>query len=76
MLELDRILCNRFYKSEYRKFANNWTKYDIYNMFSQTYQKILDSRDYNLNIYDTLVYLISMIQFQAIPDVKYFECEV
>jgi len=76
MLELDRVLCNRFYKSEYRKFANNWTKYDIYNMFSQTYQKILDSRDYNLNIYDTLVYLISMIQFQAIPNVKYFECEV
>lgn len=75
-LEIDRVLCNRFYKSEYRKFSNIWTHNDVYNLFSQTYQKITESRDYNLNIYDTLVYLISLIQFQSVPDVKYFKCEV
>lgn len=76
MLELDKLHKNKFYKSPYRKYADRWTDLDIYNMFTSVYYKLSDLRTDNINVYDTLVYLIALTQFGHIPDSNLFSCEV
>lgn len=76
MLELDKLHKNKFYKSHYRKYADRWTDLDIYNMFTSVYYKLSDLRTDNIYIYDTLVYLIALTQFECIPNTNLLSCEV
>ena len=76
MLELDKLHKNKFYKSPYRKYADRWTDLDIYNMFTNVYYKLSDLRTDNIDVYDTLVYLITLTQFERIPDSNLLSCEV
>lgn len=76
MLELDKVLCNKFCKSEYRKYSNRWSHADVYNMFSQTYEQLNAIRSDFDSPYNAVLYLISLLQFQSIPDLNTFRCEV
>lgn len=67
MLELDRITDNSYLSSDFRPYADRWTKADIYYMFSNTYEELKRSR--SISSYDVksgLLYLISLLPFNAI----------
>ena len=70
MLELDKITTNSYASSPLRAYAKRWTKQDIYNMFMNTYDELIKSRTYSVDIHNSLLYLFSLLKFQPILGVE------
>lgn len=67
LLELDRITDNKYAQSDYRPYADNWTKSDIYHMFMNTYEELRKSRQFaSYNTQIGLMYLISLLPYRNI----------
>lgn len=68
MIELDKILDNKYAQSDIRKYASRWTRPDIYYMFMNTYRELERSRSMsNYNTYNGVIYLIALLAFPNIP---------
>ena len=70
MLDLEKILCNKYIESDLRPYQKNWTMQDIYNMFMQTYQQLAYMRSISPDPQNVLMYLITLMQFSEIPAVE------
>lgn len=57
----------------YRSPVDLWSWNDIYNMFMIAYNELKQSRMYSIDIKYSLIYLIGMLQYKQIPDMKVFE---
>lgn len=68
MIELDKLVDNTYSQSDLYKYAKGWTHADIYYMFMNTYDALKKARSYTSHdAYDSLVYLIGLLQFSPIP---------
>ena len=71
MTELDKVLDNKYANSPVKKFADKWTRPDVYYMFNHTYNALESIRSGAIvNIYDMLVYLGALLKFKNIPDLE------
>lgn len=75
MLELEKIITNKYAQSDLREYAKRWTLQDVYNMFMQTYEMLKQSRSYSASsdVKNMILYLFSLLKFQQIPDVTAME---
>ena len=71
MIELDKLMDNKYTDSPLKKYVNEWTRPDIYYMFNHTYN-VLQSlrRGNNADIKDILIYLGSLFKFKRIPSLE------
>lgn len=73
LLELEKILSDRRAQSDLKQYLKSWSLEDIYNMFMITYNELKKSRTIATNKYSSIVYLISLLQFQKIPTLEVME---
>lgn len=71
MIELDKIMDNKYSDSPLKKYIKDWTRPDIYYMFNHTY-RILQSLRHGItaNMDDIFIYLGALFKFQRIPDLE------
>lgn len=67
LVELEKIHYNKYCVSSIREYSNLWTLEDIYNMFTQTYNKLQENRSISADIEGSIVYLAALMQFRKIP---------
>lgn len=70
MIDLEKMMADRRFKSDLKDYARLWNINDIYNMFMNVYSEIERSR--NISAYDIdsgIIYLLSLLQFSPIPKV-------
>lgn len=67
LIEIEKLLINKYAESDIRKYVNNWTLEDVYNMFNNVYSKLKFTRSISDISKDILVYCISLLQFNHIP---------
>ena len=70
MLELEKISTNKYVESDLRPYLKNWPLKDVYNMFMQTYQQLINLRSIASDAKNILMYLITLMQFSEIPSVE------
>lgn len=70
MLELEKLHVNKYTESDLKKYLQNWSLPNIYNMFMQTYQQLKYMRSISPDPKNVLLYLITLMQFQEIPSVE------
>lgn len=73
LLELDKLLTNKYAQSDLREYVKRWTALDIYNMFMQTYNAIKQLRSYATDAKSSLIYVLSLMKFSPIPSVEFME---
>lgn len=74
LVELEKLKCNTYTQSNLRDYAKLWTLKDIYNMFNHTYEALQKLRSITSNATNMIMYLISLLVFQEIPDVEVLKC--
>lgn len=70
MIELDKIVSNKYVQSDLREFDRRWNHKDIFNMFMNTYSELKKLRSYATDSYASLVYLFGLLKFSEIPAVE------
>ena len=71
MTEFDKLLDNKYANSPVKKYADKWTRPDIYYMFNHAYRALDSIRSGSTaNIQDILLYLGALMKFQNIPDLE------
>lgn len=71
MIELDKIMDNKYTDSPLKKYINEWTRPDIYYMFNHTYRILQSLRQgVTANIEDLLIYIGALFKFKRIPDLE------
>lgn len=71
LLDMEKLLSNPKQNSDLAKYRKCWNISDIYYMFMRVYHEIENSRNFsNYNIRSRLIYLIGILQFSPIPEVK------
>lgn len=71
MIELDKIMDNKYTDSPLKKYVKEWTRPDVYYMFNHTYRILQSLRQgVTANIEDILIYLGALFKFQRIPDLE------
>ena len=67
MIELDKCMDNSYVQSDLKQYIKSWTREDIYHMFMNTYDMLIQSRTLAISdIKDVLIYLISLLKFTRI----------
>lgn len=74
LVELEKLKCNTYAQSNLREYVKLWTLKDIYNMFNHTYEALQKLRSITSNATNMIMYLISLLVFQEIPDVEVLKC--
>lgn len=68
LIELERISCTPKCKSDLGRYAKLWSANSIYWAFMHVYNELRQSRSgVSYNVYDRLIYLLSIMQYQEIP---------
>ena len=68
LLDLEKTVCCK-QKSDLSQYAKQWDGQSIYNMFHHVYSELSKSRSLKTyNVYDRLLYLISVLQYSPIPE--------
>lgn len=67
MLELEKLILNPRSDSSLKPYASRWKLEDVYNMFMQTYEKLLESRKYSVDVSGAIIHLLTLLQFSSIP---------
>jgi hypothetical protein len=71
MTEFDKLLDNKYASSPVKKYADKWTRPDIYYMFNHAYRALDNIRSGSTaNIQDVLLYLGALMKFEHIPDLE------
>lgn len=68
MIELEKVVTNKYANSPLREFASRWTLADISNMFEHTFQEMLQLRSGIGDPYLSLIYILSLSQFSYVPE--------
>lgn len=67
MIELDKLMDNKYTDSNLRQYLKLWSRRDIYYMFMQGYDQLKKSRTMSYDMYNGLIYLFSLLQFREVP---------
>lgn len=70
MIELEKISCSPRVDSKLREYLKLWKRKDIYNMFMQAYETLLNLRTISNSAEECVVYLAGLLQFSEIPSVE------
>lgn len=71
MLEMDKLLDNKYTSSPLKDYIRYWTRQDIYYMFNHTYNAISQLRaGYCTDIDLYIVYLSALLRFRSIPSME------
>ena len=71
LLELEKLQTHPKMKADLNEFSRYWNTSDIYNMFMNVYNELECSRNLSVyNIYDRLIYLVSLLKFMPVPNVE------
>lgn len=71
MIELDKLMDNKYTDSPLKKYVSEWTRPDVYYMFNHTYRILQSLRQgVTANIEDILIYLGALFKFKRIPDLE------
>lgn len=72
MLELEKVLTCRWKLSAgLAKYKDRWDVASIYHMFMHTYAELQKVRSFaSFNVYGSIIYLISLLQFSSIPTLE------
>ena len=70
MLDLEKLSSNSNIESELRQYVDRWNLKDIYNMFMQVYNQLKLLRSISADAKNSLLYLITLMQFSEIPSVE------
>lgn len=70
MIDLDKLKDSKYGQSDIRDYAKNWTREDIYHMFTHTYAELKKSRTYSMDISLSVIYLFSLLQFTKVPSLE------
>ena len=72
LIELERVLSSKA-KSDLGKYAKAWDINSIYWAFMYVYDELKKSRScLSYNIYDRIIYLLSVFQYQTVPQLGVF----
>lgn len=75
LIELDKITSNKYAQSDLRRYADSWTKADIYYMFMNTYEELKRVRSHSsYKVMNSLIYLLSLLQFSSVPAPEVMLC--
>ena len=69
-VELDKLIYSPRAASDLSDFVKRWSAADIYAMFSNTYRELLRSRSETVDLKSRIVYLLSLMQFNPIPNME------
>lgn len=69
-VELDKLMYQPHANSDISEFAKRWNARDIYSMFCNTYSELLKSRSETTDLKSRIIYLISLMQFNPIPNLE------
>lgn len=67
MVELDKLMDNKYADSDLRQYLKLWSRRDIYYMFMHGYDQLKKSRTISYDMYNGLIYLFSLLQFKEVP---------
>ena len=67
LLDLEKLIKNKYTESDLREYIDRWTLKDIYYMFMNTYEELKRSRSNSYNIENGIIYLLSLLKFKEIP---------
>lgn len=70
MIELEKIQVVPSTQSYLSPYAKRWSRADIYNMFMQCYDCLFKARSINADIFNLVIYLLSLSQFSEVPAVE------
>ena len=69
-VELDKLMYSPRSNSDRAECAKSWNTHDIYSMFCNTYSELLKSRSETTDLRSRIIYLISLMQFNPIPNLE------
>lgn len=67
MIEIDKLLENKYTESVLRNYVKRWSHQDTYNMFMNTYSELQKIRSISVDTESSLIYLAALLQFTTIP---------
>jgi hypothetical protein len=71
LTDIEKCLQSKYSQSDLKDYVKNWTYVDIYQMFMQTYNELKKSRnESSYDLYNGIVYLFGLLQFNPIPAVE------
>ena len=71
MIELDKIMDNKYTDSPLKKYVKEWTRSDVYYMFNHVYRILQSLRQgITANMEDILIYIGALFKFQRVPDLE------
>ena len=70
MVELEKIIGNKYSDSDISKYCKLWTREDIYYMFSHAYTCLKMTRSFSVDKSSLIIYLFSLLAFQKIPNTE------
>lgn len=69
-VELDKVMDGNSGKSDFAKYADKWTREDVYNFFDHAYTQTMRLRSgFGSDAYQSLVFLAALLKFKKIPSV-------
>ena len=69
-VELDKAMDGNGGKSDFAKYADKWTREDVYNFFDHAYTQTMRLRSgFGSDAYQSLVFLAALLKFKKIPSV-------
>lgn len=68
LVELEKTHVSKYANSFIREYTNRWTSNDIYNMFEHVFHELAQLRSGYGSPYFSVVYLLSLTQFQRVPE--------
>ena len=70
LLELEKLICNKYATSDLRDYVKKWKLPDIYNMFNQSYRMLVKLRTISIDVDNAVVYLASLLLYSDVPSIE------
>ena len=70
LLELEKLLGQKYSNSDLQPYVKRWTREDIYNLFMITFKELQKLRSVSSNTYTSCIYILSLLPFTKIPSVE------
>ena len=75
LVELDKLRVKPYTDSSIKKYVNDWTKMDLYNMYMIVYDVLENLRSITSDAYSSIIYLFGVLQYKRIPALEAFVSE-
>lgn len=71
MVELDKLMDNKFTQSELRQYVKGWTRADVYYMFMHTFDELEKLRTFSsYDASNSVLYLFGLLRFSPVPSTE------